>query len=68
VHVIVSFLDEHRHRRRAAFRGTLDRGTVYYVLYVAPERHYFALDLPVFEEVTPTLRLRTTAPSGDTAP
>lgn len=58
VRVVVSFLDGHGLRRRAAFCGVVEGERAYYVAYFAPERHYFALDLPAFDEVARSVRRR----------
>jgi hypothetical protein len=61
VRVVVSYVDGEGLRRRAAFCGVLEGERAYYAVYFAPERYYFALDLPVFEEVARSVRLRPAA-------
>jgi len=58
VRVVVSYRDPTGLRRRVAFCGVMEGGNAYYAAYFAPERYYFALDLPVFEEVARSVRLR----------
>jgi hypothetical protein len=67
IQVIVSYLDERGLRRRAAFRGVVDGGRAWHLLYLAPERHYFALDLPAFEELARSFRVVPAAPAGPAA-
>jgi hypothetical protein len=45
--------------RRIALYGLVDGERFYLAFYIAPERHYFAKDLPVFEELARTFRIRT---------
>jgi hypothetical protein len=56
-HVLVAF-KETGLSRRAAVYGAVGSGRLYWLLFVAPERHYFPLDLPTFEQVVSTLRIR----------
>jgi len=44
-------------RVRAVVRGALVGPRLYWVLYVAPARHYFELDLATFEEVARSFRI-----------
>ncbi len=59
--VVVSYLDPKGLRRRVAFCGFVAGERAYYVAYFAPERHYFPLDLAVYEEVARSFRLRPAA-------
>jgi hypothetical protein len=61
--VVASFRDGRGLPRRIALYGLSDGARLYEVFYVAPERHYFARDLPVFEELVRTFRLRPPAPA-----
>lgn len=60
--VVASFRDARGLPRRIALYGLVDGARLYEVFFVAPERHYFARDLPVFEELARTFRLRPPAP------
>jgi hypothetical protein len=59
--VVASFHDGRGLPRRIALYGLVDGARLYEVFYVAPERHYFARDLPVFEELARSFRLREPA-------
>lgn len=48
--------------RKAALYGVSSEARFYLLLYVAPERHYFARDLPTFEELARSFRLKAPAP------
>jgi hypothetical protein len=61
--VVVAFRDVSGLRRRVAFLGVVEASRFYRLMYTAAERHYFAADLPVFEEVARSLRLRPPAPA-----
>lgn len=60
--VVASFKDARGLPRRIALYGLVTSARLYEVFLVAPERHYFARDLPVFEELARTFRLREPAP------
>jgi hypothetical protein len=64
VWVVVAYRDSEGLRRRAAFCGVVEGGRAVHVAYHAPERRYFARDLPVFEEVVRGVRLRPAGPRG----
>ena len=55
--VTVSFVDEGL-RRQAVLAGVLAGEDLWRVSYVAPARHYFALDLPAFEAALQSFRIR----------
>jgi hypothetical protein len=50
-------------RTRFACYGVLDGGRFYRLSYFAAERHYFDRDLPVFDAIARSFRLRTPSPS-----
>ena len=56
--VLATFRDARGLARKIAIYGLLDEKRFYRLFYVAPERHYFARDLPVFEELVRSFRLR----------
>jgi hypothetical protein len=49
--------------KRADVVGALDGGRLTWILYVAPERVYYPLDLPIFDRVVGSCTLRTPAPA-----
>jgi hypothetical protein len=55
--VLVRFKDRNLHRR-AMVVGALEGARLYWLLYLAPERHYFELDRATFERVVESYRLR----------
>jgi hypothetical protein len=58
--VLVRFQDGKVHRR-AVVVGVLEGPRLFWLFYVAPERRYFELDLPTFERVVESYRLRAPA-------
>jgi hypothetical protein len=56
-HVLATFREDGL-RRRTMLYGTSDGRRLFWIYYLAPERHYFQLDLPTFEKVLATVRLR----------
>jgi PsbP len=49
---------------RAAVYGLASERRFYVLMFVAPERHYFALDLPTFEALVRSFRLSPPPPSA----
>jgi hypothetical protein len=45
-------------KRRATLHGFLEGSRLYWLYYVAPERHYYAADLATFDKVVASFRLR----------
>ncbi|HTN54092.1 MAG TPA: hypothetical protein VML50_16915 [Anaeromyxobacter sp.] len=60
-HVLAAFRDAGL-PRRATLYGATDGGRLFWIYYVAPERHYYPLDLPTFDKVRETFRLRGAPP------
>jgi hypothetical protein len=60
--VLVSYRNARGLPMGAAVYGLLEAGRFYRIVYIAPKRHYFQLDLPTVEDVARSFRLRTTAP------
>jgi hypothetical protein len=60
--VLAGFRDARGLATRAAVYGLVEGERFYRAMYIAPERHYFALDLPMFESVVSTIRLRPPEP------
>jgi hypothetical protein len=60
--VVASFRDARGLPRRLALYGLFGGSRLYELFYLAPERHYFARDLPVFEELARSFRLREPGP------
>ncbi|MBS0160536.1 MAG: hypothetical protein U0233_00950 [Nitrospira sp.] len=46
-------------RRQSVMYGCLDKGMLITLTFDAPQRHYFALDLPTFEKVKDSLRWKS---------
>lgn len=55
---VVAFRDDDGLAMRAEALGTFRGRRLYWLFYLAPERHYFALDRAVFEEVARSFRPR----------
>jgi hypothetical protein len=51
-------------QRRMTFYGALQSDRLYWIYYIAPERRYFPLDLPTFDKVRESFRLRGAPPSA----
>ena len=62
--VLAEFLDGRGLRRRIEVYGVATDARLYRLFYMAPVRLYFARDLPVFEELVRSFRLRPPAPAG----
>jgi len=45
--------------KQAVYYGCLNNGSLYFLIYDAPQRHYSALDLPTFDEVKKSLKWKT---------
>lgn len=60
-HVLAAFRDGGL-PRRASIYGVTDGGRLFWIFYVAPERHYFPLDVPTFDGVRQSFRLRGPSP------
>ncbi|HVP67658.1 MAG TPA: hypothetical protein VMT17_10400 [Anaeromyxobacteraceae bacterium] len=52
---------------RTAVVGAIAEGRFFFLLYVAPERHYFALDEPTFEDLVRSFRILATTPPSKPA-
>ncbi len=61
-HVVAAYRDGTGLARRTSIYGVVEGGRVYQLAYIAAERHYWARDLPVFEQVVQTFRLRAPVP------
>jgi hypothetical protein len=61
--VIASYRSAGGLARRAAIYGAIEGERFYWLSYVAPERVYFARDLPTFEALVRTFRLRAPEPA-----
>jgi hypothetical protein len=59
--VVTAYRSESGLPRRIALYGVVDGERFYKLSYLAPERVYFARDLPVFEELVRSFRLRPAA-------
>lgn len=66
--VVAAFRDSDGLRVRLAMHGAIDGGRMYWLLYVAPARHYFAVDLARFEEMARSFRLRAPAARAPAPP
>jgi hypothetical protein len=66
-HVLVAFRDGGLSRRAVVY-GAVASGRLYWLMYVAPERHYFPLDIPTFERVVDSFRIRARPPPAATVP
>lgn len=61
--VVAAFHDGRGLPRRVALYGLVEGSRFYRLFYTAPERYYFARDLPVFEQVARSFRLREPVPA-----
>lgn len=55
---LVAFRDGNGLKQRAVLAGALVGKNVWRIVYTAPERHYFALDLPTFDKALTTFRVK----------
>ncbi|HVP67910.1 MAG TPA: hypothetical protein VMT17_11665 [Anaeromyxobacteraceae bacterium] len=53
----MAFVDPRGMPVRALVLGAISGDWVYWILYAAPARHYYELDLPTFEDVATTFRV-----------
>jgi hypothetical protein len=65
--VVATFADEGL-RHRGVIYGAAEGARLFWIFYVAPERHYFDLDLPTFERAVGTFRIRSAPPAPAPAP
>jgi hypothetical protein len=56
--ILLSFRDVDGMKMKAAVAGVLVGKNVWRVVYVAPERHYFDLDLATFDQALATFRVK----------
>jgi hypothetical protein len=61
--VLAAFHDGRGLSRRIVLYGLVEGPRFYRLFYTAPERYYFERDLPVFEEVARSFRLRQPVPA-----
>src|SRR5262249_3055780 len=54
----VQFRNQAGLRNQAVYYGCLTKGSLYLLMYEAPQRYYFPLDLPTFEAVKSSLKWR----------
>ena len=62
--LLAAYKDEDGLKSRLVVYGVVAEPRLYWMIYVAPERHYFDLDLPTFEEMVKTFRLKAPPPSA----
>jgi hypothetical protein len=56
--LLAAFRDEDGLKTRMAACGAMAGDRFYWIIYIAPERHYYDLDLHTFEEMVSSFRLR----------
>jgi len=56
--LVVGYKDADGLKMRGLIYGALDGDAVYQLIYRAPERYYFQRDLPTFEQVRASFRIR----------
>jgi hypothetical protein len=56
--LLAAFRDEDGLMTRLAACGASAGGRFYWLIYIAPERHYYGLDLGTFEEMVSSFRIR----------
>ena len=56
--LLVAFRDEDGLKTRMAGTGAIAGARFYWLIYIAPARHYYDLDLHTFEEMVSSFRLR----------
>ncbi len=62
--VMAAYKDEDGLKSRLVVYGLVAEPRFYWLVYIAPERHYFDLDLPTFEEMVKTFRLKAPVPAA----
>ncbi len=62
--LLVAYKDEDGLKTRLIVYGLVADPSFYYLVYIAPERHYFDLDLGTFEEMVKTFRLKAPVPTA----
>jgi hypothetical protein len=62
-HVLAAFRDDGL-RHRVTLYGLREGRRLFWIFYLAPERHYFPLDLPTFEKVLGTYHVRGAPPAA----
>jgi hypothetical protein len=57
--LVVRYRTEAGLPKQAVYYGCLEKGLLYTLIYEAPQRHYYALDLPTFEAVKSSFKWKS---------
>ena len=62
--LLAAYKDEDGLKMRLVVYGLVAEPRFYWLVYMAPERHYFDLDLPTFEELVKSFRVQAPPPAA----